>query len=299
MQKFTPPLSTSRLTMLIVGVMLALGVVWPLMGAAQDKSDKAKDPDPHAQHKEKQAAGGQDLDGQKQGMKMEGMNTQKQDSAWWFDNYSRGPKPDMGGKGMADGEAGMGGMTGMTKGKMDAGSMAGDRSSSGMGMIDDVDLMGMMADDMGLMGAVAIGGAGSKSLKGMREMKMASSLPGSPGVSHLYHIGATGFFLNHSEHITLSTKQQAALNVVKQKALLSKFTAQRKIDQAEQELWELTGADELDVTEIQAKVQIIEKLRGEQRMTFIQTVAEAAKLLTDEQRQMLLGTTGPDTSAGK
>ena len=59
MQKFTPPLSTSRLTMLIVGVMLALGVVWPLMGAAQDKSDKAKDPDPHAQHKEKQAAGGQ------------------------------------------------------------------------------------------------------------------------------------------------------------------------------------------------------------------------------------------------
>lgn len=296
MQKFTTPLSTSRLTMLIVGVMLALGVVWPLMGAAQDKSDKAKDPDPHAQHKEKQAAGGQDLDGQKQGMKMEGMNTQKQDSAWWFDNYSRGPKPDMGGKILPGGE---GGMTGMMKGKRDAASMMVDSASSGMGMIGDVGPMGMIADDMGLMGAVAIGGAGSKSVEGMGEMKMASSLPGSPGVSRLYHVGAAGFFLNHAEHITLTTKQQAALNVIQQKALLSKFTAQRKIDQAEQELWELTGADELDVTEIQAKVQTIEKLRGEQRLAFIQTVAEAAKLLTDEQRQMLLGTTGPDTSAGK
>lgn len=298
MQKFTT-LSTSRLAVLIAVVMLALGVAWPWVGAAQDKSDKAEDPDPHGQHKEKQPAGGQDLGGQKRSMKMEGMNGQKQDSAWWFDNYSRGQKPDMGGKGVADGEGGMGGMKGMMKGKMDVGSMAGDGSSSDMGTIDDVDLMGMMADDLSLMGAVAIGGAGSKSMKGMGAMKMASSLPGSPGVSHMYHIGATGFFLNHSEHITLSIKQQAALNVIKQKALLNKFTAQRKIDEAEQELWELTGADELDATEIQAKVQTIEKLRGEQRLAFIQTVAEAAKLLTDEQRQMLLGTTGPDTGAGK
>ena len=115
----------------------------------------------------------------------------------------------------------------------------------------------------------------------------------------MYHIGATGFFLNHSEHITLSTKQQAALNVVQRKALLSKFTAQRKIEEAEQELWELTGADEPDAAPIQAKVQAIAKLRGEQRMAFIQSVGEAAKVLTDEQRQMLLGTTKPDAAAGK
>ena len=128
------------------------------------------------------------------------------------------------------------------------------------------------------------------------DMAKSSALPGIPGVSRLYHIGATEFFLNHPEHIKLTTKQQAALNRLKQKALLSKSTAQRKIEQAEQELWELTGADEPDEAKIAAQVQAIEKLRGEQRMAFIQSVSEAAKVLTDEQRQMLLGTAEPDSS---
>ena len=102
--------------------------------------------------------------------------------------------------------------------------------------------------------------------------------------------------VNHAEHITLSTTQQAALNRIKQKALLSQSTAQRKIDEAEQELWELTGADEPDAALIESKVQTIEKLRAEPRMAFIQSVGEAAKVLTDEQRQMLLGTMEPDAS---
>ena len=299
MSKFITPAKSPQ-QVFIGGAVLALGLIWPFLSTAQNKSDQAKDSKPHAQHQEKQPAGGQDAGGQKQGMKMPGMSGQKPDSAWWFDNYTRGQKQqDMGGKGMAHGEGGMAGMTGMTKGKMDAASMAGDGSSSGRGMMDDVDLMGMMDDDVGMMGAVAIGGAGSKSLNGMGEMKMASSLPGTPGVSHIYHIGATGFFLNHSEHIALTTKQQAALNVVQRKALLGKFTAQRKIEEAEQELWELTGTDEPDAAQIQATVQVIAKLRGEQRMAFIQSVGEAAKVLTDDQRQMLLGTTEPAAAAAK
>ncbi len=292
-------LAKSPQQLFIGGAVLTLGLIWPFLSTAQNKSDQAKGSKPHAQHQEKQPAGGQDAGSQKPGMKMPGMSGQKQESAWWFDNYTRGQKPDTGGKGMAHGEGGMAGMTGMTKGKMDAASMAGDGSSSGRGTMDDVDLMGMMDDDVGMMGAVAIGGARSKSLKGMDEMKMTSSQPGTPGVSHIYHIGATGFFLNHSEHLTLSTKQQAALNVVQRKALLSKFTTQRKIEEAEQELWELTGADEPDAAPIQSKLQTIEKLRGEQRMAFIQSVGEAAKVLTDEQRQMLLGTTEPAAAAGK
>ncbi len=124
----------------------------------------------------------------------------------------------------------------------------------------------------------------------MSAMAKSSALPGIPGVSRLYHIGATGFFLNHPEHITLTISQQAALNRVKQKALLSKSTAQRKIGEAEQELWELTSADEPDAAEIEAKIQEIEKLKGEQRMALIRAVGDAAKLLTDEQRQALLGT---------
>ena len=86
---------------------------------------------------------------------------------------------------------------------------------------------------------------------------------------------------------------------MKQKTLLSKSTAQRKIEQAEQELWELTGADEPDAAQIQATVQDIAKLHSEQRVAFIQSVGEAAKVLTDEQRQMLLGTAEPAVAAGE
>ena len=35
-----------------------------------------------------------------------------------------------------------------------------------------------------------------------------SVLPGVPGVLHFYHIGATGFFLDHQEHIQLSVEQK-------------------------------------------------------------------------------------------
>jgi Spy/CpxP family protein refolding chaperone len=135
-----------------------------------------------------------------------------------------------------------------------------------------------------------MGGMGAKGMK----MKAASALPGFPGASHVYHIGATDFFLDHPEHITLTTEQQTKLNKAKQKALLDKSKAQRKIDEAEQELWELTGADEPDAKPIQAKIQEIEKLRGEQRLAFIRSVGEAAKVLTDEQRKVLLGQAKPD-----
>ena len=52
----------------------------------------------------------------------------------------------------------------------------------------------------------------------------------------------------------------------------------------------MTGSDEPDASQIQTKIQTIEKLRGEQRMAFIKAVGEAAKSLTVEQRQALLGT---------
>ena len=131
----------------------------------------------------------------------------------------------------------------------------------------------------------------------MGAMVRSSAMPGIRGVSSLYHVGATEFFLNYPEHITVTTKQLAALNRLKQKALFSKATTQRKIDEAEQELWELTGADEPNAAQIQATVQAIEKLRGEQRMAFIQSVGEAAKVLTEEQRRMLMGTTERNAAA--
>ncbi|MBI2827200.1 MAG: periplasmic heavy metal sensor [Planctomycetia bacterium] len=106
-------------------------------------------------------------------------------------------------------------------------------------------------------------------------------------------MGATGFFLDHPEHISLETAQQQELNRLKQAALLAKASTQRKINEAEQQLWELTSADEPDADQIQAKIEEIAKLRAQQRLDFIRAVGEAAKVLTDEQRQMLLGFMGP------
>ena len=111
------------------------------------------------------------------------------------------------------------------------------------------------------------------------------------------HIGATDFFLDHPEHITLSTEQKTKLGRAKQKATTDKATAQRKVEEAEQQIWELTAADQPDAAKIDAKVREVEKLRGDQRMAFIRSVGEAAQVLTDDQRKILLGFAPPVPAA--
>lgn len=54
-------LATSRVAAIFGGAVLVLLLAWPFVGNAQDKSGKAKDPDPHAQHKDKQPPGDQTL----------------------------------------------------------------------------------------------------------------------------------------------------------------------------------------------------------------------------------------------
>jgi Spy/CpxP family protein refolding chaperone len=71
--------------------------------------------------------------------------------------------------------------------------------------------------------------------------------------------------------------------------MLCHLPCERKVEEAEQELWELTASDTPDAAAIEAKVREIEKLRGDQRMAFIRAVGEAAKQLTDEQRRALVG----------
>ncbi|MBA4020674.1 MAG: hypothetical protein C0483_26235 [Pirellula sp.] len=277
MRKFQPS-ATSPVVVLIAGTALALGAAWPLTGKAQDQPDKAKAAGAHAQHQATPPSGAQKHD-------MGAMGGAKQ-AEWWYENYTRGQKQGM---------AGMSGMQGMTQDDTNAGSKAGKNSPAGVQMKnDEAGIMGMRNSDTGSTVMGAVGGAGSMNMTGMSELKTASSQPGIPGVSRIYHIGATGFFLDHAEHVTLSTKQQAELNVVQQKALLSQATARRKIDEAEQQLWELTGADDPDIAKIQATVEDIEKLRGGQRLALIRSVAEAARLLTEEQRAVLLGTKEPD-----
>ena len=174
---------------------------------------------------------------------------------------------------------------------MAGGSNAGGASSSGKrggGMMGG-GMMGMMHGRRGMEMMGSMGNAAG--------MPMSSALPGFPGASHLYHVGATGFFLDHPEHLTLTMEQQATLGRIKEKALLEQAAMQRTIEGAEQELWTLTGADQPRADEVDAKVRAIEKLRADQRLAFIRAVGEAAQVLTDEQRKAVLGQTPPATSS--
>ena len=181
------------------------------------------------------------------------------------------------------------GMSGMSS----KGGSSGMQSPGGMGM------MSMMENEHS--SSMPASSAGSMPMQGMSGMDMMgrmagssqmagqTALPGFPGLSHLYHVGATDFFLDHPEHITLSVDQQTKLGQIKEKALLDKASAQRKVDEAEQQLFTLTGADQPKLQEIQAQVKTIGELQGQQRVAYIQAVGQAAQVLTDEQRKSVVG----------
>ena len=163
---------------------------------------------------------------------------------------------------------------------------------------------GMQMGGGGSGGAAASGGMGGMNMgaggtsaaapaaRSSRAPRSISSLPGVPGASHVYHLGSTGFFLDQPQ-LTLTTQQRTALNRIKERALLDRGNAERRIEQAEQELWALTGADQPDAAKVQAKLQEIEQLRTNQRIGFIRAVGEATKQLTPEQQNALLGAAPP------
>ena len=71
--------------------------------------------------------------------------------------------------------------------------------------------------------------------------------------------------------------------------MLDQASDQSRIDQAEQDLYTLTGADQPENAGFEAKIAEIEKLRARQRINFIRAVEDASNELTPEQRQALLG----------
>ena len=257
--------------------LLGFLIAWPVLGAGQDKKDPPPDPAKVAPADANKDLAEQIKQLQAKVTRLEAAVTKAAPAGGM--SMPAGGKPGMG---MMDDMMGMGGKKmggGMAMPDDKMGGMAG--GSGGMGMMDDdMDMMGMMG--MGSMG-------GSKGKK----MKMAAALPGFPGASHLYHIGATDFFLDHPEHITLSTEQKTKLGQMKQKATTDKASAQRKIEESEQQLWELTGSDQPDAAKLEAKVREVEKLRGDQRLAFIRSVGESAQVLTDDQRKILIGQAQP------
>ncbi len=142
--------------------------------------------------------------------------------------------------------------------------------------------MKMKSMRMKMKGMPMMGKPPHKSLK-------RSSLPGFPGLSHLYHIGSSDFFLDHAKHIKLTNKQKVRLNRLKEKILLKIASYDRKIDQAEQSLWKLTSMDRPQSKKIRATIQEIEKLRGEKRFLFIHAVGHSVQVLNNRQRRLLSG----------
>lgn len=172
--------------------------------------------------------------------------------------------------------AGMDEMAGMSAMTTPSSGTMNNTTDGGMKKMGCMECMGMMGQ---------MGGMTSSDT-----MSSMSSLPGFPGASHLYHVGADGFFVNHHPlHITLDVAQQTQLNTLKQKAFLDKATAERTIEAAEQDLFVLTGVDQPDARKIETQLRTIEGLRVQQRMNYIRAVGEAAKVLTAEQRSVLLG----------
>jgi Spy/CpxP family protein refolding chaperone len=212
------------------------------------------------------------------------------------------PGGEMGMMGMMDKMMGMmdkmmssgapmpGGGGGMGMDMMKMGAMPPTPPAGGMGMMD-MDKK-EMAGMMGMMG-----GMSGMSGKAGSSMAMPSALPGFPGASHLYHVGATDFFLDHPQCITLSTEQQMKLNQIKEQAALDKASANRSVQEAEQDLWTLTAADQPDNAQIETKVAEIEKIKGDARLRFISAIGDAAKILTDGQRMSLTGFAPPVSAA--
>lgn len=183
---------------------------------------------------------------------------------------------DSGGMSMGMGKGGMGDKGMMSGGGMGMGGMDMKKKGMGMGM------MGMKG--MGMMGRNPAMKSDS-----MGSMNMPSALPGFPGASHLYHIGETGFFLDHPQHITMSAEQQKQLNQIKESALLATATAERTIDEAEQQLWQLTADAQPDINKIEAKAKEIASLSVSNRIEFIRAVGKSAEVLNEDQRQALVG----------
>ncbi len=192
--------------------------------------------------------------------------------------------PSQSSGGMGQGGAGQGGM-GMGGMGMGRGGMMGmdDKAMGGAGQ------GGMGMGGGGMMGMDNMMGAMGRAPGTGTTMAMPSTLPGFPGASHLYHVGSTGFFLDYADRLGLSVEQRSSLNAIKQRALSAQATTQRKIADAEEALWTLTAADQPDAAAIETKVREIEKLRSDQRLTFIRAVGDAGKLLTADQQKVVHG----------
>ena len=140
--------------------------------------------------------------------------------------------------------------------------------------------MGMMCQ-MGMKNMSMMGQPPSD--QGSKIANTELTLPGYPGVPHLYHIGEKEFFLDLSAQLGLAQDQIDQLKVVQSRWLNRQTSMLTERDSYEQRLWELTAKGAPDYDAIQETVESIESTNSELRLAFIKQVGTAITILTADQ----------------
>ncbi|WP_299975587.1 hypothetical protein [uncultured Pseudoteredinibacter sp.] len=117
-----------------------------------------------------------------------------------------------------------------------------------------------------------------------------TSLPGYVNVPHLYHIGESEFFLDHSAHLDLTQNQIDQLKAIQSQWQSQQNTIISERDSHEQRLWEFTAMGQPDYKAIQETVMAIESINSKLRLIFIKQVGQAVTVLTAQQVSKLTDT---------
>lgn len=119
-------------------------------------------------------------------------------------------------------------------------------------------------------------------------------LPGDSDAPHLYHLGETGFFLDHAELMDLNQQQTKQLENLKQTWFSYSKQITRDIDDLEEQLWELTSEGKPDAKKIEDKIRQITALHANLRIDFIRKVGEAVSVLSPDQIRVLIASSTVD-----
>lgn len=106
--------------------------------------------------------------------------------------------------------------------------------------------------------------------------------------AHVLHLGVTRFYLNQRGRLQLSRTQVADLKRGRSAALDLWWRQQAALDALEVLLWEQTGSAEPDLLEVGHTVADIERTRAAQRTDYIGAVLKASRVLSEEQRAILV-----------
>ncbi len=184
--------------------------------------------------------------------------------------------------------------------KMDMGKGMGMGKGMKMDMSAPMSMQGMQKDKMMMgkcKGMMCKMGMKNMSMMGQRPKDQApgttnteTSLPGYVNVPHLYHIGESEFFLDHSAHLGLTQNQIDQLKAIQSQWQSQQNTIISERDSHEQRLWEYTAMGQPDYKAIQETVMAIESINSKLRLIFIKQVGQAVTVLTAQQVSKLTDT---------